>query len=259
MTRFATASDGVRIAYESVGDGPPTLLIHGFAASREQNWRGPGWYETLTAAGRRVIAMDCRGHGDSDKPHNAEAYHHDIMARDALAVLDACNLEAADLLGYSMGGFIAMHLLMAYPHCIEKLAIGGVGENYLLGTSEEDNLANPAVRALIAEALLAEDVTSVSHTTAQNFRAFADQNNKDRIALAACMRSIRYVYSASQLAGSTRPVLVVAGELDAIAGAPGPLAAAFGDGRAVMVPRRDHMTTVGDKVFKNAVVNFFAK
>ncbi len=67
---FATAEDGVRIAYEVVGEGEPVVLVHGFASGRVQNWRAPGWYQTLNGAGYRVIAMDCRGHGESDKPHD---------------------------------------------------------------------------------------------------------------------------------------------------------------------------------------------
>ena len=88
---------------------------------------------------------------------------------------------------------------------------------------------------------------------------FAEQGGKDIVALAACMRADRDVLSASELARSTRPVLVVCGENDDITGPPGPLAAAFADGRAVTVPRRDHMTTVGDKVYKKAVLDFLAE
>jgi pimeloyl-ACP methyl ester carboxylesterase len=73
MTDFTQASDGTRIAYDDVGEGEPVLLIHGFAASRVQNWKETGWYQTLTGAGYRVVAMDCRGHGESDKPHDPAA------------------------------------------------------------------------------------------------------------------------------------------------------------------------------------------
>src|SRR4051812_9527576 len=74
MTEFATASDGVRIAWERLGEGPPVVLVHGFGSNRIQNWRAPGWYDTLATAGYSVIALDNRGHGESDKPHEASAY-----------------------------------------------------------------------------------------------------------------------------------------------------------------------------------------
>ena len=77
----------MRIAYEMVGEGEPIVLVHGFASDRVQNWRAPGWYETLTDAGYRVVAIDCRGHGESDKPHDPAAYGHarwpsDVVDRD---------------------------------------------------------------------------------------------------------------------------------------------------------------------------------
>jgi len=82
MTEFVTAPDGVRIAYDIAGEGAPIVLVHGFGASRVQNWRAPGWYETLTGAGYRVIALDCRGHGESDKPHDSAFYGESTMASD---------------------------------------------------------------------------------------------------------------------------------------------------------------------------------
>ncbi len=89
MTEFATATDGIRLAYERVGEGPPVMLVHGFGSSRGQNWKSTGWYGSLTEAGFSVLAMDCRGHGDSDKPHDPMLYHHDRMAEDVATVMDA--------------------------------------------------------------------------------------------------------------------------------------------------------------------------
>jgi pimeloyl-ACP methyl ester carboxylesterase len=249
MPEFVKAPDGVRIAYEIVGSGPSVVLVHGFAASRVQNWKTPGWYETLTGAGYRVVAMDCRGHGDSDKPHDPAAYDHTIMAEDVCAVMEAANTMPAFLMGYSMGGFIGMHVLMDHPGMIKKLVIGGVGGTYL------GRAFGP--RDAIADALVVADKSTITDPTAKGFREFAEQSGKDRQALAACMRANRHAFTASQLKQSKRPVLVVCGENDALTGPPGPLADAFADGRAVVVPRRDHMTTVGDKVYKEAALEFF--
>ncbi|HET7335034.1 MAG TPA: alpha/beta hydrolase [Rhizomicrobium sp.] len=249
MTDFAIAPDGTKLAYDVAATGTPVVLVHGFGASRIQNWKAPGWYDTLTGAGYQVIAMDCRGHGESDKPHDPERYGHETMARDVIAVMDAVGLETAHLMGYSMGGYIGVHLLLESPDRVLKFAIGGVGETYLGRTFGSQNV--------IADALEAEDKSTITDPTGRTFREFAEQPGKDRLALAACMRGERKIYSAAQLALSTRPVLVVCGETDQLTGAPGPLADAFEDGRAVTVARRDHMTTVGDKVYKNAVLEFF--
>ena len=239
----------MRIAYEVVGEGAPVLLIHGFAASRVQNWKNPGWYETLTGAGYQVIAMDCRGHGESDKPHEPAAYDHDFMAADAAAVIEATASAPVFLMGYSMGGFISMRLLLDHPDILKKVVIGGVGETYLHGQTEQ--------RGAIAAALVEPDRDKITDPTAKAFRIFAEQSGKDLLALAACMRGNRKSYSAADLARSTRSVLVVCGETDTLTGPPGPLAAAFADGRAVTVAQRDHMTAVGDKVYKRAVLEFF--
>jgi pimeloyl-ACP methyl ester carboxylesterase len=214
MTLFATASDGTRIAYESVGEGAPVLLIHGFAASRVQNWRAPGWYETLNGAGYRVVAMDCRGHGESGKPHEPAAYDHEIMMDDAVAVMREAQIGPAFVMGYSMGGYISIYLLLRHPELVRKLAFGGVGATYLAGQFGS--------REAIADALLAPDKTKILNPIARRFREFAEQGGKDVEALAACMRGDRKPLSASELSHSTRPVLVVCGENDDLTGPPGP-------------------------------------
>ena len=83
-------SDGVRLHYEVHGpdSGAPIVLVHGFASHYRLNWVGTRWQETLTGAGFRVIGLDCRGHGDSDKPHDTRAYETPVMAADVERLLD---------------------------------------------------------------------------------------------------------------------------------------------------------------------------
>jgi pimeloyl-ACP methyl ester carboxylesterase len=253
MTNFVTAPDGTRIAYEIVGDGPNDIvLVHGFASSRFQNWRDPGWYDTLINAGFAVTALDCRGHGESDKPHVPEAYGHDAMARDVIAVMDDADIAAAHLMGYSMGGMIAIRVLLQFPERVKSLIVGGVGETYV----DRGRDADTARRATIADALLAPDPSAITNPTGRAFRAFVDQPGKDRLALAACMQAPSSILPREDLAKATRPVLVVCGEKDELTGAPDGLAHAFPNGRAVTIPKRDHMTAVGDKVYKDAVLAF---
>src|SRR5215469_10341354 len=164
MTEFVHGADGLRIAYETAGDGDPVLLIHGFASSRAQNWRATAWYKTLNEAGYRVIAMDCRGHGDSDKPHEPSFYSYEKMTGDALAVLDAAGVEHADVLGYSMGGHIGIAVLLSSPRVVRKLALAGVGERYLRGQFD--------MRFEIARAILEPDVDRIANPVARGFRIF---------------------------------------------------------------------------------------
>src|SRR5471032_69938 len=252
MPDFAVAADGVRLAYERHGEGPAIVLVHGFGSSRLQNWKSTGWYGGLTEAGFSIVAMDCRGHGDSGKPHEPEAYGHDRMADDVIAVMEACGIPSALICGYSMGGFIGLRLLAAHPQRVIKLAIAGVGETYL-----EDRITSPEARAALADALLTDDKAGITDSRAKMFRAFADQPGKDRLALAACMRAMSPHLPRETLSRLRGPILVVNGSEDETAGSPAPLAAAFADGRAVTIPGRDHMSAVGDKNTRQAVIGFF--
>jgi pimeloyl-ACP methyl ester carboxylesterase len=259
MTDFTTSADGLRIAYEVAGEGRPIILIHGFASDRVQNWKAPGWYATLNGAGFKVIALDCRGHGESDKPHDASFYGHDKMASDVIAVMRSADVERAQIMGYSMGGMISMVVLMHHAAQVQKLIIGGVGGRYLVPAGmSEATINDTARRKKIAAALIEPDITKVTDPEALGFRKFAEQAGKDIRALAACMSADRHQFTSGELARSTRPVLVVDGEKDDLAGTAQELALAFADGRGVTVPKRDHMTTVGDKVYKQAVLEFLA-
>ncbi len=249
MTQFATAADGVHIAYETVGDGMPIVLAHGFASDRKQNWANVGWYDTLAGAGFRVVALDFRGHGESDKPHEDRLYG-DRMLGDVLTVMAAEGIGRADLMGYSMGAILSVGLLLTQPQRFRRAVLAGIGETYF-----NERIAR---RRGIADALRTSDPATISDPTQKAFRDFASQGGKDIAALAACMSADRTMYTQQQLATCKTPVLVVSGENDTQAGSSDVLAAAFADGRAVTVPRRDHMTAVGDKVYKEAVLEFLS-
>src|SRR6202012_395423 len=139
-------------------------------------------------------------------------------------------------MGYSMGGYISTSLLLRHPERFTKVVIAGVGASYLDINAAEGAVADPQRRSAVADALLVDDPSTITSKTARDFRAFAEQAGKDRRALAACMRGSRAGFTREQLAASRRPGLVVGGEKDVLTGPPGPLAAAFANGRAVTVP-----------------------
>ena len=249
MTDFVSAPDGVRIAYEIVGRGEPVVLVHGFGASRNQNWREPGWYQTLTGAGYQVIALDCRGHGESDKPNDPAAYAGSIMSDDVLAVMKAAGHERANVMGYSMGGMLTLRLAHDHPEVVTRGILGGVGEVYFT--------RNDAWRKAIADGILATDTSELTPVQWM-FRNFAREPGKDFDALAACMRASRPPLTFDELGAIATPFLVVCGGNDIVSGPPNALAAALGNARHVTVENRDHMRTVGDKVYKQAVLDFLA-
>jgi len=245
-------SAGVEIAVDDVGNGDPVVLVHGYASSRHGTWRDRGWYEALADAGRRVVALDCRGHGASGKPHDPAAYDPDAMAGDVVRLLDHLGIETADLLGYSMGARISMHLLVDHGDRVGAAVLAGVGAATLRQESYSGD---------IADALEADDPADVEDPTARDFREFAEGRANDLAALAACRRASQagMVLDEADLATISRPVLVVAGGADELVGDPGPLADAVPGATAETVPGRDHLTTVGDDRFRDVVLDFLAR
>ena len=119
-------SDGVKIRYFSDGQGDALVLIHGFSGSADTAWIRPGVFDALADSGFRVIALDNRGHGGSDKPHEPDAYGVN-MAEDVRRLLDHLDLERAHVVGYSMGAKIANTFRSRHPQRVITLTLGGYG------------------------------------------------------------------------------------------------------------------------------------
>jgi pimeloyl-ACP methyl ester carboxylesterase len=242
--------DGVEIAFLDEGEGEPIVLVHGFASNAAVNWLHPGWITRLTNAGRRVIALDVRGHGGSSKLYEPAAYHTAVMAEDVRALIDHLGLAAVDVMGYSMGARITAFLALAHPARLRKAVFGGLGSHLVDGVGPPES---------IAEALEAPSLDDVDDRTGRTFRAFAEQTESDLKALAACIRGSRQTLSRDQVARIRVPVLVAVGSKDAVAGSAQELAARLPFGRALDIPGRDHMLAVGDRVFKEGVLAFLAE
>lgn len=117
------SGDGVRIEFETVGDGPPLVLLHGFFGDRT-TWRSAG-YVDLLSADFRLVLIDARGHGGSDAPHDAAAYRIDCQVGDVIAVLDELRISRAAFWGASLGATIGLHLLALHPERLTALVAGG--------------------------------------------------------------------------------------------------------------------------------------
>ena len=239
--------DEVEIAYLDEGEGDPIVLVHGFASTKEVNWVEPGWVATLTQAKRRVIALDNRGHGASGKFYDPSAYHSSIMANDVRALLDHLKIERADVMGYSMGARITAFLALKHPERTRSAILGGLGVRLVEGVGLPER---------IAEALEVPSLGDVSDPIGRMFRTFAEQNRSDLRALAACLRGSRQTLSREQVATIRVPILIAVGTKDQLAGNAQKLAALIPGARAIDIPDRDHMLSVGDKVFKAAVIDF---
>jgi len=237
----------VEIAYLDQGEGDPIVLIHGFASTATVNWAQPGWVQTLTKAGRRVIALDNRGHGASGKLYDPAAYHTRLMAEDARALLDHLGIAEADVIGYSMGARITAFLAVMHPERVRSAILGGLGIRLV------NDVGLPVS---IADALDATSLADVSDPMGRMFRTFAEQTKSDLKALAACIRGSRQTLAAAEVRQIAAPALIAVGTKDPIAGSAHDLAALLPHGQALDIPGRDHMLSVGDRVFKAGVLEF---
>jgi len=240
----------VEIAFLDEGEGDSVVLVHGFASTKEINWVNPSWVTTLTQAGRRVVALDNRGHGESSKLYDPAAYHSATMADDVRALMDYLGLARADVMGYSMGARVCAYFAVSRPERVRSMIFGGLGIRLVEGVGLSDS---------IALALEAPSLDDVSDSTDHMFRAFAEQTKSDRKALAACIRGSRQTLSRAQVGGFTMPVLIAVGTKDPVAGSAQALAALIPGAKALDLPGRDHMLAVGDKIFKAGVLDFLSQ
>jgi pimeloyl-ACP methyl ester carboxylesterase len=243
-------SDGVEIAYLDEGAGDPILLIHGFASNTNVNWVDTGWVRFLTSNGFRVISIDNRGHGQSQKLYDVEDYGAPLMAEDARRLLDHLGIGRADVMGYSMGARIAAFLALAHPDRVRSCIFGGLGINMVRGV---------AGTGPIAHALEADSIDQVTNPTARTFRAFAEQTKSDLKALAACIRASRSPLTAEDVGRISCPVLIAVGSDDVVGGSAEALADLIPGAEALVIQGRDHMKAVGDRRYKEGVLAFLKR
>ena len=239
-------SDGVRLHYEVNGpqNGHPVVAVHGFASDYHLNWVGSRWQETLTQAGFRVIGLDCRGHGHSDKPHEEAAYSVDTMAGDVVRLLDHLDIDAAAYLGYSMGSRIGLQVVMQLAPRVSRAVLGGIGAAGAIAKARA-----------IAHALRSGEPTD--DPVAATFYRFASARPiNDLQALAACIVGLQPHEDPARLSSIKTPILVVVGDQDLIARNAPQLVELVPSARLVTIPGRDHMSAVPARDFKRAALDF---
>ena len=239
----------VEIAYLDEGEGDPILLVHGFASTKNVNWAYPGWVTELKQLGRRVIALDNRGHGESAKLYDSAQYEIAFMASDVIALMDHLQIDRADIMGYSLGSRMTAVLALQSPQRLRSIILGGIGIGLIDGGGPGEN---------VAEALEAPSLEDVRDPVGRTFRAFADQTRSDRLALAACLRGSRRLMTREEAAAIPVPALIAVGTTDEIAGSAAALGEIIPGSRVLDIPNRDHMRAVGDKVYKSGVAEFLS-
>jgi pimeloyl-ACP methyl ester carboxylesterase len=251
---MATATlNGVTLAYDDIqpaGAERTVLLLHGYASNRNEGWRRTGWYGAFERRRSRVVGLDQRGHGESQKFHDPSAYARAELAADALALLDHLGVGRCDVFGYSMGTRTAMQLALDAPGRVSNLILGGVG----------GRLFEPPQRSetgeTLVDAMLAEDPSTIREPFLKSFRQFADEQGEDRQALAAFAQAQNPPLDRDGLAALPMPVFVVAGQGDRGAGDPEGLARHFANGKSQTIPGCDHFSAIPHALTKAAVFDF---
>lgn len=240
-------SDGLKLAFDGIGAGDPIVLVHGFAANRRQAWRAANWYDVFIDAGREAIALDNRGHGESDTPHDPESYGIARMAGDVIRLLDRLEIERTDLIGHSMGARIALELLLEHPDRMRSVVLVAVGERLI----DPTDTLSPMVAAMRAN-----HPDEIADPLIRSFRIFADTTGNDRAALAACAEAMRRSLTADALTAIRNPVLLLAAAQDELAGDPRPLAQAIPGCETVIIPGTTHHSILADPRSQDAVFRF---
>ena len=214
--RFFDAG-GVRIRYVDQGSGPAVVLVHGFAGSIERSWINTGILQDL-ARDHRVLALDLRGHGHSDKPHDPHAY--DEIALDVIRLLDHLQIEKSHVVGYSLGGIIVAKLLTTHQDRFLSAVLGGAAYRRARGESADEATEAAAreieagvYRALIVSTAPTDEPPPSEEAIRARSREIAASS--DLRAHAALMRARRaLLVSDAEIAAVRVPTLAVVGAAD---------------------------------------------
>lgn len=250
--QFVMAEDGVRLATYSWGDpdAPTVFCVHGFGSSTRDNWVNTGWVRELLRRDLRVLAVDQRGHGASDKPHDAPSYVMPFLVRDLIAVLDTYLLDdGIRYLGYSLGGRVGWQLAVDAPEHVERAVLGGIPDGRPLSRLRVDQ-----ARAF------AETGEPVTDAVTQRYVSLAQRvPGNDLLALIAVAEGMRIGSNDPDAAAPPRQrVLFATGSDDPILAESRHLASLTPRGEFLEIPGRHHTNAPGARAFRQAGADFLA-
>jgi pimeloyl-ACP methyl ester carboxylesterase len=255
-------SNGVQIHYTDEGSGEPVILVHGFAANADANWRSPG-VTGLLAKHHRVIVLDNRGHGLSGKPHDPAKYGIE-MVEDIPRLMDHLKIPKAHIVGYSMGAFMTLKLLTLHPERFVTATIGGAGHQ---PPKEEDRAffddlaksleSGQGYRPLFVR--LTPIGKPVNEGRIRSFNRMLSWVN-DPLAIAAVARSFQqFVSDEDKIKSNTVPVLQVCGTTDPLRVGVENLSNLLPNEEVVWIEGGDHISTVRRSELAEAIDRFIDK
>lgn len=231
--------DNTSIYYESRGQGDPVVLVHGFLNTAD-NWKRTVLLPQLLKSGFRVILLDLRGNGRSDKLHSEAGYANDAEAKDIIALTHYLKLNRYDIVGYSRGSIITARVLLLDKK-VNKAVIGGMGTGF----------TNPQWprRIQFFEAFMGNPTPDL-----QPMLANVRKMGMDTLEL-AYMQKQQPSTSPDELGKIRKKVLVICGDHDDDNGSAKDLAKMIHSSILVTVPG-DHGGAVHTKEFAEAVLSF---
>jgi pimeloyl-ACP methyl ester carboxylesterase len=254
-------SNGVKIHYTVQGQGEPVILIHGFGVNEQFQWVTPGIVKAL-AKDYRVIALDCRGHGRSDKPHDPKMYGTQ-MVEDVVRLLDHLKIKKAHVVGYSMGGFLTLKLITLYPDRFLSATTGGAGWNKKVDVDFLNELAESldqgkGITPLILR-LHPKDQPRPTEERLKTINAVFTAIN-DTKALAASLREMKQLAIPEDKVKAIRvPTLALIGEIDPLKEGVDDLKEVLPSLKVVVLKKADHMTAFAAPEFIQSLQEFLAK
>lgn len=249
--RKVLTPDGLWVATYDIGDPdhPVVFALHGFASSFVANWWRTGWVRELTRAGYRVVSMDQRGHGASDKPHVASGYRMDLLVEDVRAVLDTYILDDVSFVGYSLGARVGWHAALELPVHISRAVFGGIPDG------------DPLTRFRVDQARAFIDAgTPVEDRLTQAYLTMADATpGNDLPALVALVEGMRNSPQPDKANPPQQPALFAAGSEDRILPASRSLSEATPRGEFFEIPGRNHFNAPTSRHFRDAALEFLSR
>ena len=237
---YFTSFDSTKIYYEEAGTGYPVILVHGFSGTG-QGWKNCAVYGDLLKAGCRVVLIDQRGNGHSDKPHNDAAYANDAEAKDIMGLMTSLHIKQYDAVGYSRGSIITSRLLILDKR-LHKAVMGGMGDAY---TNPDWPRRVHAYRALMGDTTLHDVDDMMKYIHSQHF---------DDLAL-ALQQKYQPSTSLKELAAVHIPVLIIRGTEDKENGSETGLNKLIPNSALAYVPG-NHNTAIRTAEFSAAVLRF---
>jgi pimeloyl-ACP methyl ester carboxylesterase len=246
-------SDGLSLWYQEQGTGLPVVLLHGFTTSLDGNWRRRGWLDLLAGHGFHAVALDFPSHGSSERVYDDARCSTERLAADVVALLDHLELPKASLVGFSMGGGVALHLAAVRPDRVAKLVLGGVGDAAINRLSDRGELEE------LVAAFELDSSDQIAESNARRLRRNAELAANEPPALLPYLRHGGWPGGLADTRPVHAPVMLIVAQNDEYMAGTEALRAWLADAAVLEAPGRSHHDVLDDDTVKQAVVDFLTR